>query len=279
MHRKFISLAHPEMYGYAFDSQAYAYDAQVCDKFRMFQTYGDTHANGAVTQHSGDWPITREYLADYLASFVAFIIAQPDQLTSQTENGYEENILGRMQSQLSSGVPQKDTLDFCASVVYKPAIDGTRDYTKRRYFSISERKISSHPSKQHDKRYEEIRDNHDGSPRAIFSMLSKDYYHDLERYALADAIREWFYAQPDYGKNQHYIGLTAEFLKWFKDEANYRDSAQQLRKAYSAARSITEAYRLQCSAASDLDNYKQGLPKKPVATSETSIPTTEEPAA
>ncbi len=277
MHRKFISLADPAMTGYAFDSQAYAYDAPVCDKFRMFQTYGDTHPNGAVTQHSGDWPITREYLADYLASFVAFAINQPDQLTGQTENGYDENILGRLQSQLTSGVPHKDTLDFCASVIYKPAVDGTRDYTKRRYFSISERKISSHASKQHDKRYEEIRDNHDGSPNAIFAMLSKDYYHDLERYALADSIREWFHAQPDYSKSHHYIGLTAEFLKWFKDASSPRDSAQQLRKAYSAARALTEAYRLQCQASSDLDSYKQSI-RKPVA-AETAAPATEEPAA
>ncbi len=258
MHRKFFSLAQPEMYGYAYDTTSYDYQAQVNGHFRMFQTYGD-----GLTQHSGDWSITREYMADYLASIVAFIIAQPGQLTGQTENGYDENLLNRLQSEMTNGVPCKEALDFCAGVIFK---ESDREWSKRRYFSVSERKVSGSRSKEHDKRYEEIKEWQDGSPKAMYRMLTREYASDLERYALADAIRDWLHAQSDYSKSSFYMGLTAEFLEWFTDAASSkRDAAQQLRHAYGAARAICEAYRLQCVAAGELENYKRGLPKKEVA--------------
>ncbi len=260
MHRKFISLAQPEMYGYAYDTTVYDYKAQVNGRFRMYQTYGD-----GLTQHSGDWSITREYLADYLASIVAFIIAQPEALTETEENGYDSNLLSRLQSDMSYGIPCKEALDFAASVIYKESDRNNRDYTKTRYYSVSERKVSASPSKRHDKRYEEIQEWQDGSPKAMYRMLVSEFHRDLERYAVADTIRDWFHSQPDYAKSSHYVGLTAEFLEWFKDESSKRDSAQQLRKAYSAARAIVEAYRLQCVAASELENYKRSLPKKETA--------------
>lgn len=63
MLRRFASVMNPATYGYSFDSEAWTANAPVDTNFRMYQTYGDGNV-----QHSGDWAITVDYLADYLIS-------------------------------------------------------------------------------------------------------------------------------------------------------------------------------------------------------------------
>src|SRR5664279_1332330 len=64
MFKKFASIAYPEKYGYIFDSEGYSTrENAVHSHFKMFETYND-----GMTQHSGDWCVTSEYIADYLAS-------------------------------------------------------------------------------------------------------------------------------------------------------------------------------------------------------------------
>jgi hypothetical protein len=66
--------------------------------------------------------------------------------------------------------PSVKQIEFAASIKYKAAEE--KDWNKsRRWFSVLEMKVSKSPSRQHDKRYEEVRDIHDGTPNAIYRMV------------------------------------------------------------------------------------------------------------
>ena len=118
-------------------------------------------------------------------------------------------------------------------------------------------KVSAAPSKQYDKRYEEIRDVHDGSTNSIFRILIPEYADGMEKYATAEAIRDWLM------EHDGYMELPAEFLKWFNGD---REKARQLRDAYEMCKHVTEAYRLRSAVESSLENYKrQVAPKEPPA--------------
>ena len=75
MHRKFPSIQHPAEYGYLYESvSSYSnHEPQLDSDFRMFQTYGD-----GLTQHSGDWPITRDFAIDYFASLAAALLTDEE---------------------------------------------------------------------------------------------------------------------------------------------------------------------------------------------------------
>jgi len=58
-----------------------------------------------------------------------------------------------------------------------------KDWLKgRRWFSAKELKVSKAPSKEHDKRYEEVREIHDGSVNSIFRILVGEYSSGLDKY-------------------------------------------------------------------------------------------------
>ncbi len=149
MLRKFKSLAYEKEFGYSFDSQSMDMKAPINQHFRMFQTYGD-----GLIQHSGDWSITVEYLADYLAS-LALAMSEDEELL---ENA----------SWVLSQRPSDKEIAFAASVVWKEGV-------KTRYFSVKQMKVSASPEKSHDKRFEEIRDFHDGSTASIKRILTPEW--------------------------------------------------------------------------------------------------------
>lgn len=251
MLRKFASLAYPTKYGYAYDTDAYDYKAPIDGHFRMFETYGD-----GLTQHSGDWSITQEYLTDYLGSLADVLIN-------------DEELLQRVSFQLSQR-PSVEQIEFAASVVYQAPKDGV--YGKTRYFSVSELKISSSSSKRHDKRYEEIRDIHDGTADSIYRILIPEYAHGLQYYLYATAIRDWVLAGGNKEKRP-IMQLPGVFLNWFSDN----DSARKLRDTYEACYALIQSHYQKNQAFSHLENYKRSLPKpEPTAAPETEISTSTE---
>jgi hypothetical protein len=84
--------------------------------------------------------------------------------------------------------PDEKHIAWAATVQYKKPKDG--EYAKPRYFSAKELKVSAAPSKAYDKRFEEIRDVHDGSANSIFRILVPEYADGLEKYIIAEAIRD-----------------------------------------------------------------------------------------
>jgi hypothetical protein len=236
MFKRFASIGHPQEFGYSFDSEAWDSKAPIESHFRVFHNYGD-----GLTAHSPDWSVQLEQLPDYLASLAQAMLAD-DELA---QNLYY-TIWRR---------PDAKRIAWASTVIYKAPKEG--EYGKRRYFSAKEMKVSASPAKEHDKRYEEIRDIHDGSAKSIFRILIPEYADGLEKYATAEAIRDWLM------EHDGYMELAAEFLKWFNGD---REKARQLRDAYDACRHITESYRLRCATVSARENYKRQItPREPEA--------------
>jgi hypothetical protein len=261
MRTKFASIAKPNEFAYVFDTDAYDSSPQVDSHFRMFATYGD-----GFCQHSGDWTITTEFMADYLASMATVMLA-------------DEELTKRAAYELTRAPSLKD-IEFAASVVFK---ESDRDWSHRRYYSTSERKLTSSRAKQHDKRYEEVSEWNNGTPAAIYRMLIPSYAHGLTMYAYADAIRNWSLNQ-----TKLYMEMPAEFLNWFPGD---RDKLQQLRYAFNACLNLARAYQLRCEALNDLQNINppaveapaqvdqpEETPAPPAATTEPAEGATEAPA-
>jgi hypothetical protein len=190
MLKKFKSIA-DNQHGYSYDSQAFDIHAPIDCHFRMYKTYGDE-----LTQHSPDWSVQLDHLADYLASLAEAMLSDEE---------LARNLLFTF-----SRRPSVKAIEFAASVKFKAGEE--KDWLKgRRWFSAKELKLSKAPSKEHDKRYEEGREVHDGSANSIFRILIGEYSSGLEKYLTADAIRDWVLAQERGGL---YMQLPAEFLKW-----------------------------------------------------------------
>jgi len=235
MLKKFESIA-DKQHGYSYDSQAFDIHAPIDCHFRMYDTYGD-----GLCQHSPDWSVQLDHLADYLASLAQAMLAD-DELA--------QNCLFTF-----SRRPSVKAIEFAASVKFKASEE--KDWLKsRRWFSAKELKVSKAPSKEHDKRYEEVRDIHDGSPNSIFRILIGEYSSGLEKYLTADAIRHWVLAEDRGGL---YMPMTAEFLKWMDD----RDKARQLRDGVEACKNITESVRLRSATESLIENYRRQVAPKP----------------
>jgi hypothetical protein len=235
MFKKFASIAHSNEFGYVYDSQAFDVHAPIDCHFRAFKNYGD-----GLTAHSPDWSVQLDHLADYLASLAQAMLADEE---------LAQNCLFTF-----SRRPSVKAIEFAASVKFKAGEE--KDWLKgRRWFSAKELKVSKAPSKEHDKRYEEVREIHDGSVNSIFRILVGEYSSGLEKYLTADAIRDWVLGQDRGGL---YMPMPAEFLKWTD-----RDKARQLRDAVEACKNITESVRLRSATESLIENYRRSVAPKP----------------
>jgi hypothetical protein len=234
-HFRFASIEHAETHGYAYDTDGWTSQAQVDTNFRMYQTYGD-----GLIQHSGDWPVTVEFLADYLNSLAQAMLTDVE-------------LAERMMYSLMRG-PTDVEIAFAASVVFKP-MDENRPWEKKtRYFSVSEKKITTSESKQYDKRYAKVERAQDGTAEAIYQMLIPEYASGLQRFQYAEAIRKWTHA----GEDRPYMELTGKFLKWTED----RDKARDMMHGLEIAQHAAESHRLRCAVESSLESIKRNMERR-----------------
>ena len=222
MFRNFPSIQHSDKYAFRYDSCPDGYDGAVHYNFRLYETYGDGQC-----QHSPARPITREFMADYLASIATAMLDDAELIDAA---GY-----------IIDCGPNQARIAFAASVLYKPS---DSSYSKTRYFSIEEQKISSSSSKQHDRRYEPIAAWCDGTPGAIQQMLLRSIPDDLRRYACAYAIREWVLTSTKLD-----MPLVGQFLNW-----GDREMANELRHAYGACLAVIHSQSLRSQALTHLQN-------------------------
>jgi hypothetical protein len=190
----------------------------------MFETFGD----GQI-QHSADWPVTTEFLADFLLSMAQCAL---------TDEEFTQELFFTMHR----GPSERD-IEFAASVIYKKPAEGKEYSAPKRYFSLEERKISSAESKRHDKRYFEIGDQFDGSGKSIIAVLcweKRDWLGQWEAYQTANAVYQWCQKRDDI-----WMELPGKHMRWFEaDQANENEKARLLRDAYDAMRNLTDAYNL-----------------------------------
>lgn len=222
-HFRFPSIAHPAKYGYAFDSSAWNGGSDSNPSFRQYETYGD-----GLTQHSGDWSVTLEYLADYLYSLGAAMQTN-DELTDAV-------------SFVITRQPDSDRIAFAASVVWK---ESDNHWDKRRYYSTKLLKVGGR-AKEHDNRFQAITTHEDGSRASIFRLITSEYACGLERFQNALAVGEWAANQ------KKFVEQGERFPEWFGgDYSKHR----QLRDALGVCRSIADALRGRKLAESMLEHY------------------------
>lgn len=235
MLRKFQSIQNAAEFGYSYDSEAWTAQAPINARFRMYKTYGD-----GLTQHSGDWAVTSEYFADYMVSLTQAMLGDSE--------------LAKELHYLLVRSPRDEAIAFAASIEFKPAEGCTMYEKKPRYFSISEKKVTSSDSKQYDKRYSKVESFHDGSPSAIYAMILPDCADGLERYQWATAIYHW---TMDNERQGRYMQLPAVFLQWTDDS----DKAREMRDAFEAAWNVVESYRLRSAAETSVSQFERRASK------------------
>lgn len=232
MIRKFPSIARPAEYGYAYDSSKHEYDAPIDSHFRMYQTYGD-----GVIQHSYDWPVTWDHFADYCGSLAAAMVAD-EELTAHLVYTF-----------LSCRVDPR-SFEFAAGVVFKPLSADEPWERKPRYFSVSERKITSSPAREFDKRYRRVENWCDGSAAAIFRMVCPEYADGLEKYQVAAALYDWTRADD----SRPWMPRPSEFLKITQNDL---DKSVAIENAWNACVSLCRAYEARQTAIAAINNYRR----------------------
>jgi hypothetical protein len=228
MYRRFASLSHASEFGYAYDSGVYDSRAPLEAHFRMFQTYGD-----ALTQHSGDWGVTIEHLADYLASLAEVAIN-------------DDELLDRIKLTVCNR-PTDREIAFAFTVVHKPEMIW--------YVNMKESKVSRSSNKEHDKRWVRIEEWMNGSPLATYRLLTPDWANGMMKYSYASALHDWCYGDGDRPHCQQAAGL----LNWFKDDPDKQNKSQALYNAYEACYCLAEAYVKRERAKTLLESYKRRM--------------------
>jgi hypothetical protein len=230
MYRKFASIANSAKFGYSFDSDKWEYRTNpfLTQKFRMFETYGDN-----LIQHSHDWPVTEEYAIDYLFSFAVVLL--------------EDAEIADNYSHMFHAEPRPDALKFAASLVFDPEKD--KEWNKKRYYSMSELKVSRNPKLQYDTRYKELNEYQTGTAESIFALCCNEHMDGLERWQYADAVRTWA------GNNlkKCWMEMPAVHLKWFESAKSIRGSQAD---QYQLARDFRDAFEA-CQAAVDIHKNRK----------------------
>ena len=246
MYKKFASIANSVKFGYSFDSDKWEYRQNpfLTQKFRMFETMGD-----GMTQHSHDWPVTEEFVIDYLFSLAGVLL----------EDAELSNHYGHM----FHVQPRLDSLKFAASLIFDPEKD--KEWNKKRYYSMSEEKVSRNPKLQYDTRYKELNEYHTGTAESILALVTPEHSDGLERWQYADAVRNWVAENLKKG----YMEMAAVQLKWFEEAKRIRGSqadqyqmARDFRDAFEACQAAVDSHAGYRRATSYVECYRNELQRR-----------------
>ena len=246
MYRKFASIANSAKFGYSFDSDKWEYRANpfLTQKFRMFETMGD-----GMTQHSHDWPVTEEYAIDYLFSLAVVLL--------------EDEEIGSNYGHMFHAQPRPDALKFAASLVFDSEKD--KEWNKKRYYSMSELKVSRNPKLQYDTRYKELNEYQDGTAGAILALVMPQSPDGLEAWQYADAVRTWVAENLKSG----YMEMPAVHLKWFESakfergrQADQYQLARDFRDAFEACQTAVDSHFNRRRATQYVECYRSELQRR-----------------
>jgi len=142
----------------------------LADNCGWFDTYGDGDC-----QHSAESPVGLDRACDYFASLLKALAeaASPsdrDEMLECLDNDWPKLYMARSE------------FTFAISVKRKPG--------KRMYYSKQEGKVSSADSKRYDKRWEEVTEYQDGSPKSAYAILNGGCGNRLRGYAIALELAE-----------------------------------------------------------------------------------------
>lgn len=188
----FRSQFHGDTLAYVWDLDRWEWRNQgIHGPAAQFQTYGD-----GMVQHSGEFAVGNEQLADFLISLSAHLL----------ENPADVELVARRWPD----VPTAARVEFFAKLRY--------DEKKRRYYNRSDLKVSTAESKRHDRRWEEVPTSADGSLEAVLRLCIGDERHTmLELLAIGLATTDNPEVYDCYDRRQllKWLGADTEFNRSF----------------------------------------------------------------
>lgn len=166
----FASLAKPN-YRYTWHKSGYRSPIAdyrnhgLADNCGWFDTYGD-----GETQHSAEAAVGLDWACDYFASLLKC-------LAESTDPAARDAMLECLDGDWPKLYMARAEFTFAMSVKHKPG--------KQQYYSKEDRKVSGAESKRHDRRWEEVTERQDGSPRSAFAILCSGRCDRLHNYLIA----------------------------------------------------------------------------------------------
>lgn len=193
-----------------------------------FETYGD-----GTVQHSREWCAQFSELTDLCISLATAICADP------LNEAWRQ--VGYVFHDFST-----EAIRFALSVQHKEG--------KAQWYNLAERKVSSSEGKRHDRRWNQVEDWMDGTPKSAFSILwrSNEGMDWLSRVALAEDIR-----------NEHggYVSWETLFKPVEELAGDWHQAFCALRSAARAVLSLDCASRMASNA---VQNWKSAQEAKEV---------------
>jgi len=200
----------------------------LADNAGWFDTYGDGDC-----QHSHECGVGIDNACDYFASLLK-LLAETTDATARDE------ILECLANDWPKLYMARSEFTFALSVKHKPG--------KRMYYSKQERKISSAESKRFDKRWDEVTEYQDGSPKSAYAILNSGCGNRLRGYAIALRLAEvWQEENGDciaWKDTAQMCGIVAtESDGDYKTGDKYRDTANNLRTAFNGITLFVDGWR------------------------------------
>jgi len=183
---RFKSVLNPDKWGFEFTGDSmtfwdssYHHGGVVHCSLGYYETLGD-----GTTQHTPLRPCRNEQFTDVLLSFVRHVIENP-----------KEEIEGI--GFLFDEVPEK-TIRFLSGISFSDE--------KYKWFNVQECKISTHTSKDHDKRWFKVPSWADGtiaSAVGLYGMVKNDWQREiLNRYRIHQLFSETLYGVVNQGHEE-----------------------------------------------------------------------------
>lgn len=224
---RFASIGKPADYAYMVFRDGFSMFGKrsadpVCDWAAMYQTYGH-----GIVQHSGEWPVQREFMADFLASLATHLEAEPDDVEIVSRHWPVRNRL----------TPTRDIL-FLAGIKYRD--------DKRQWYTLRENKVSSAEKYRHDKRWNEVPEFANGSLQAVCNMMDTSYCEMLKRYAIHLHVAAVM--------NDHDLYASIDVDREYRTQMGTHS-------AFLAVNALVEAYQWKERAASSLQYYRENILK------------------
>lgn len=169
-YHKFRSLLNSDKYVFVYNTDGdwdryYRFVCPLDIKAWVYETLGD-----GMTAHTPDMPVGVDLFVDYCVSLAQYILtSEPDAVAN----------IGRF------GIVHlnRDAMAFAFNV---KRTEKEKESFIKKFFCVSERKMSANDAKRHDKRWHEVRDCHDGTVSGAFNVLwdgQENHRMDLlERY-------------------------------------------------------------------------------------------------
>jgi hypothetical protein len=231
MRKLFKSVLNPDTYGLVLDSDSYSMGEtpQVHCQIRRFDTLGD-----GMTAHTPDYNIPRTGLLDWLLSAAAYL--------AETRETDAASVISWILVPVES-----PAIAFASTVQHKEF----EQWDKRRYYSLSEKKVSTAGRLRHDKRYEETQSWMDGSPESTSRILYKAYWDFFTVYCSRECVREWMIEHRD---EYWQMPLSTMGDAW-QEAGNARD----VHNAYRHLRDIATAIKTLDAATANINSLTESL--------------------